>query len=81
MKIRLLKRAEDALDAAPPSVEKAFTKQSRLLATNLRHPSLRAKRLEGTSGRWQARINRDWRFYFVIERDAYVVLDVIPHPK
>jgi hypothetical protein len=70
MKVRLLKRAEDALDAAPPSVEKALIKQSTLLETNLRHPSLRAKRLEGPSGKWQARINRDWRFYFVIERDT-----------
>jgi len=30
---------------------------------------------------WQARINRDWRFYFIIVDDTYVVLDVIPHPK
>jgi len=30
---------------------------------------------------WQARINRDWRFYFIIVHDTYVILDVIAHPK
>jgi hypothetical protein len=52
-----------------------------LLAADLRHPSLRAKRPEGARGKWQARVNRDWRFCLVIERDTYVVLDIIPHPK
>jgi hypothetical protein len=31
--------------------------------------------------RWQARVNRDWRFYFTIEGDTYIILDIIPHPK
>jgi hypothetical protein len=30
---------------------------------------------------WQARINRDWRFYFRIEGDVYYILDLMPHPK
>jgi hypothetical protein len=30
---------------------------------------------------WQARVNREWRFYFTIAGDTYRIEDVIPHPK
>ena len=30
---------------------------------------------------WQARVNRDWRFYFTIDDDTYIITNVIPHPK
>ncbi len=70
-----------ALKLAPANVNKAFYKQVRLLAENLRHPSLHAKKYDETQDLWQARVNKDWRFYFTIEGDTCVVLDVIPHPK
>jgi hypothetical protein len=49
------------------------------LLDDIRHPSLRAKKHDAE--RWQARVTRDWRFYFRIEGDAYIFLDIIPHPK
>jgi plasmid maintenance system killer protein len=48
---------------------------------NLNHPSLRAKKFDEANGRWQARVNDDWRFYFTIDRDTYRINEVIPHPK
>jgi len=51
------------------------------ILANLRHPSLRAKKYDETRGIWQARVTRDWRFYFTIEGDAYYLLDIISHPK
>ena len=30
---------------------------------------------------WQGRVTKGWRFYFKIERDEYVILSIIPHPK
>jgi hypothetical protein len=30
---------------------------------------------------WQARITRDWRFYFTVDGDAYNLIDITPHPK
>jgi mRNA-degrading endonuclease RelE of RelBE toxin-antitoxin system len=74
-------RVEAALRVAPESVRKAFFKQIRFLADNLHHPSLHGKKYDESRDVWQARVNRDWRFYFVIRDDTYVVLDVIPHPK
>jgi len=75
------RRVAAALKNAPPSVRKAFYKQIAFLVVNLHHPSLHAKKYDEANDVWQARINRDWRFYFVIMDDSYVILDVIPHPK
>jgi len=74
-------RVVAALNLAPANVMKAFYKQVRFLAANLHHPSLHAKKYDEAQDMWQARVNRDWRFYFIITGDTCVVLDVIPHPK
>jgi hypothetical protein len=56
-------------------------KQVRLLAENLLHPSLRAKKYSESLDLWQARVNRDWRFYFQIQSDSYLIIRIVPHPK
>jgi plasmid maintenance system killer protein len=66
---------------APAAVRRAFDKQSMLLPRSLQHPSLRAKKYDETRNVWQARVNRDWRFYFLIQDDAYVLISIIRHPK
>jgi plasmid maintenance system killer protein len=42
---------------------------------------LRAKKYDEAQDRWQARVNKDWRFYFTIVNDTYYILKLIPHPK
>jgi len=42
---------------------------------------LRAKKYDESRGVWQARVNKDWRFYFVIQDDIYYLVDIIRHPK
>jgi len=74
-------RVVNQLKDAPPKVRKAFYKQIGFLAVNLNHPSLHAKKYDESRDLWQARVNKDWRFFFVIQDDTYIVLDVIPHPK
>jgi hypothetical protein len=81
MEIVLSDRAIEALTEAPPAVLRAFGKQLRFLAGNIQHPSLRAKKYDEARDLWQARVNRDWRFYFTITYDTYRIEDVIPHPK
>jgi plasmid maintenance system killer protein len=70
----------DSLESASAAVKRAF-KQARLLEQDLRHPSLRAKKYDERNDLWQARVNRDWRFYFSIAGDTYRILKLIPHPK
>jgi len=81
MKIALKERAIASLAAATSPVQRAFIKQINFLIRNLQHPSLHAKKYDESKDVWQARINDDWRFYFTIEEDTYIIHDVIPHPK
>ena len=58
-----------------------FDKQLGFLLTNLRHPSLRARKYDEARDIWQARVDDDYRFYFQIEGDTYRILSILPHPK
>jgi mRNA-degrading endonuclease RelE of RelBE toxin-antitoxin system len=81
MKAVLSDRAIESLSDAPPNVRRAFEKQLRLLLSNLQHPSLHAKKYDESKNLWQARISRNWRFYFTIVNDTYRIEDVMAHPK
>ena len=81
MVARIAEKAANDYAAAPADVRKAFKKQLGLLLANLRHPSLHAKKYSEAEDVWQARVNGNWRFYFTIQGDAYVIITIIPHPK
>ena len=81
MKARSTPKFDEAYAEAPIHIQKAFDRKLVLLLQNLRHPSLRAKKYDEARDIWQARVNGGWRFYFRIKGDAYILLDVIPHPK
>jgi mRNA interferase RelE/StbE len=81
MKIVLSDRAAVAIADAPRPIRKAFHKQIAFLERDLQHPSLHAKKYDEARNIWQARVNKDWRFYFKIVDDTYVIRDVVPHPK
>jgi mRNA interferase RelE/StbE len=70
-----------SIKKAPLRVRKDFDKQLNYLLLDLRHPSLRAKKYDESKDIWQARVNRDWRFYFIIDGDIYRCLDIMEHPK
>ena len=80
-KVVLSDRAIDALKDAPSTTQRAFEKQLRFLVQDLQHPSLRAKKYSETENKWQVRVSRNWRFYFKIVGDTYIIIDVIAHPK
>ena len=81
MKIVFSDQAAIAIADAPTAVRKAFHKQLGFLEHDLRHPSLRAKKYDEAGDKWQARVNRSWRFYFKIVGDTYIIQDITPHPK
>ena len=74
-------RSEQDYQSAPLRIQKAFDKQARLLAANLLHPSLRAKKYDESLDLWQARVTKGWRFFFLIENDTYIIVRIVPHPK
>lgn len=81
MRLLYSERFLKALRDTPQPVQNAFLKQSQFLLRDPHHPSLRTKQYDETHGVWQARVNRDWRFYFTIEGDAYRMQAITPHPK
>lgn len=81
MKVVLSKRTDKQLSKCTPIIVKQFFKQVDLLKLNQNHPSLRSKKYSEKENVWQARINRNWRFYFKITGNIYLILEIIPHPK
>jgi hypothetical protein len=65
MQIRTTSHFDRSYANAPPAIKRAFLKQVAFLLDDIRHPSLHAKKYDAE--RWQARVTRDWRFYFRIE--------------
>ena len=81
MRLHYTERFRRSYESAPPSVRRAFDKQAAFLVHDLRHPSLRAKKYDEANDIWQARVNDAWRFYFQIQGETYLVLEIIRHPK
>jgi len=81
MKLAYSKTALEALQRIPARIRKAFYKQAGFLLNDLHHPSLRAKKYSEADDKWQARVNKGWRFYFKIINDIYFIEDITPHPK
>lgn len=81
MKIDLTEKTVEIYKKLPENVKKIFIKQIKLLERDLRHPSLRAKKYDEANDVWQARINNDWRFYFVIKNATIILINIQKYPK
>ncbi len=81
MRVELSRRAARDLDDLPLRLQATVRKQLELLAQNIRHPSLQAKKYDERDDIWQGRVNRSYRFYFQIIGGEYQILRIIPHPK
>ncbi len=64
-----------------PSLKNKTDKQFQYLLLDIRHPSLHAKKYRGQDDLWQARIDKDWRFYFIVVEPTYIIVSVIKHPR
>lgn len=64
-----------------PKIQQKFAKQVVLLLSDFNYPSLHAKKYDEKRKIWQARVDKDVRFYFLIEGDIYILLDIKHHPK
>jgi hypothetical protein len=81
MKLQWTSHFTRAYGKAPKEIQAAFEKQSLLLLQDLQHTSLRAKKYDEGKDRWQGRVTKDWRFYFFIQGDTYVLQDITRYPK
>ena len=74
-------RSKKDYDGLSQNIPRAFDKQARLLAKNLLHPSLHAKKFDQAEDLWQGRVTKAWRFYFKIDDDTYIITRIVPRPK
>ncbi|RJR45243.1 MAG: hypothetical protein C4576_12395 [Desulfobacteraceae bacterium] len=81
MRLLYTDRFKKSIEDAPFLIRDTFSRKASFLLQNLHHPSLHAKKYDESRGLWQARVNKDWRFYFTIEGDTYVLVDIMRHPK
>ncbi len=81
MKIRYTSKFRDNLRAFPKEIRNKFYKQAGYLFVNPRHPSLDVKKYDTSRGIWQARVDRKIRFYFLIENNTCILLEIKKHPK
>ena len=81
MRYQLSSKARTQYEALAAHERRALQKQVDYLVANLRHPSLHANKYDEATGLWQARVNRSWRFYFLIHTDVYYVVGIRTHPK
>lgn len=80
MKSTLTSRAEKTFKKLPPSIRKKFVKQLSFLERDTLHPSLRTKKMGGTK-HFEARIDRHYRFTFIIENETVHILTLGPHDE
>ncbi len=70
----------------PDAIKRRTEAALGLLMANPHHPSLRIKKvrgkiLKGYDNIFEGRITRDYRFFFLIETDAYVLLRCARHEE
>ena len=74
-------KAYDAYASLPVGLKRTIHKQINYLVKDIRHPCLHAKKYDESLGLWQARVNKSWRFYFLILDKKYYIVSIRKHPK
>ncbi len=63
----------------PKKKRELFKKKVALFIDDVRHPSLRVKKMSGHENRWEASIDMFYRFTFEIHKDHYFLRRIGPH--
>lgn len=82
MKIVFTKPFVEDYRGLPHEIQLLVDKSLLFLEENPKHPSLRIKKILGTSEKiFEGRVSRDYRFTFQIEKDIYLLRRVGPHNR
>ncbi|MHB1325843.1 MAG: hypothetical protein ACYC0L_06525 [Thermoleophilia bacterium] len=65
----------------PGGIQEKVDRQIGVLAQNPRHPSLRVKKVKGTPGIWEARVDRGYRMTFAVREGVIFLRRVGPHDQ
>lgn len=73
------KRFKKDYKKLPPDIQKQTDKKLDFLLEDYNHPSLRTKRVLKCKGIFEASITKDYRFLFLVDSDAYILIRVGKH--
>ena len=79
MNIHLAESFKKDYQQLPASVQQLFDRKLSILVQNIRHPSLRIKKMKGFENRWEGSINMFYRFTFEIHGDYILLRRIGPH--
>jgi mRNA-degrading endonuclease RelE of RelBE toxin-antitoxin system len=79
MPLELTDRFVRAYERLPKHIRTKVQKALRLLEADFRHPGLRAKRMQGTGGIYEARVDQKYRLTYQRRGDWLIVRNVGPH--
>lgn len=81
MKVVRTERFKKAWAKLSEEEKKLVRKALEILATDIRHPGLRVKRIRGTDGIWEARASLSFRLTFEVHSDSVVLRNVGRHDE
>lgn len=81
MKFVFTEKARRDYDKLSLKLQALVDKQITILVKDIRYPSLKAKKYDEKRNIWQMRISKDYRLYFMIDSDVYIIVTIIKHPK
>ena len=80
MSLKLNKRAQKGYQKLNPTIKNKANKKFLLLDIDIHHQQLNSKKMKATN-RWEARIDYQYRFTFIIEGQTILILSVGPHDE
>ena len=81
MKIYYTPKFDDSFQKFSKKIKIKFYKQIQYLIKDIHYRSLRVKKYNRRQGIWQARVDSNIRFYFLIKDNNCYLLDIKKHPK
>ena len=63
----------------PQEIQTRFDEKLALFLNDMTHPSLRAKRLQGTHNRWEGSVTESYRFTFEFSNDLVIFRAIGTH--
>lgn len=79
MRIAFTEKFKRAFDRLPANIQKKAWRHIGLLAADLRHPGIKAKKITSSEDVWEGRVDQSYRFTFQIEGDTLVFRRVGTH--
>jgi mRNA interferase RelE/StbE len=76
---RFTNRFRKEYSGLPKEIQEAFDQKLTLLMNDMKHPSLRIKRIQGTRNRWEGSVTMKYRFIFEFDEGIAIFRAIGTH--